>query len=295
MVIFNNWCPLRIGKCCTHKSNNCNEIRSVNFLNEDFEDVCNKLKLNCDYIDREEECAHCTAAKERDREFSAIKCDNCGKRIGNSDEVTLQHDYFEIGKFSSAKKVCKGCYIKHMNRYSQKGNKQLTDKIERALIDYYLLRDHGREFRIISQFTTVHGSKSNREDLVIINVVPSKWCITSIEIKTLRSDFLKDLKNFEEKHKDALAFSNKIYYAAPAGLIAPSELPEGVGLFVYRENENTFYDDYCMPGRISIFKHAKQRKIDNIDLKYVISFLTRMTNLVFPMKSFMGKDYLVLS
>lgn len=65
-------------------------------------------------------------------------------------------------------------------------------------------------------------------DAVAIRPSWTQPCITGYEIKVERSDFLRD-----EKWRDYLAYTNEFYFAAPKGIIDPSELPDEVGLIVF--------------------------------------------------------------
>lgn len=50
------------------------------------------------------------------------------------------------------------------------------------------------------------------------------------EVKTSRSDFLREMKK-PAKRKRGLMLSNEFFFAAPAGLIAPEEVPPECGLY----------------------------------------------------------------
>jgi hypothetical protein len=53
--------------------------------------------------------------------------------------------------------------------------------------------------------------------------------MTSVEIKVSRGDWLAELKD-STKRWAAMQFSARFYFATPAGMTLPSELPEGCGL-----------------------------------------------------------------
>jgi hypothetical protein len=55
-----------------------------------------------------------------------------------------------------------------------------------------------------------------------------------VECKVSRSDFLSDKDKFFRRQEE-YGMGDKKYYAAPAGLIKPSELPEGWGLLEVEE------------------------------------------------------------
>ena len=52
------------------------------------------------------------------------------------------------------------------------------------------------------------------------------------EVKVSRADFLSDIRS--GKWKRYRRFSCRIWFAAPAGLIRPDEMPNGLGLIEYR-------------------------------------------------------------
>lgn len=58
--------------------------------------------------------------------------------------------------------------------------------------------------------------------------------IRTYEVKTSRSDFLSDVARM--KWKKYLEVTHRVYFAAPAGLLRKSEIPEGAGLIVLGEN-----------------------------------------------------------
>ncbi len=57
----------------------------------------------------------------------------------------------------------------------------------------------------------------------------------SYEIKVSRGDFLRELAD-PTKHRAAMELSNRFYFAAPPGLIAPKELPPDCGLIQVHYN-----------------------------------------------------------
>lgn len=80
------------------------------------------------------------------------------------------------------------------------------------------------------------GSWGGREQLDVAAMRPS-WSNprpTAYEIKVTRSDFLSDVRS--EKYARYLPFVSRLYYATPAGLVKPSEIPPGVGLVVRGPN-----------------------------------------------------------
>jgi hypothetical protein len=63
----------------------------------------------------------------------------------------------------------------------------------------------------------------------------NKSCNIAHEIKTSRSDFLKDIKN-PQKQRLARLYSNMFYFVAPKGLLKPDEIPDYAGLLEVEED-----------------------------------------------------------
>jgi hypothetical protein len=55
---------------------------------------------------------------------------------------------------------------------------------------------------------------------------------TAVEIKISRADFFRDT---EEKRRPWIRHTNKFVYLVPSGLVKPTEVPEGCGLWEYHE------------------------------------------------------------
>jgi len=69
-----------------------------------------------------------------------------------------------------------------------------------------------------------------RIDFWVMNTYPSKrHARHSFEIKTSRSDFLREIKQ-PNKRRIGLAISNQFWFIAPEGLIKPEEVPIECGL-----------------------------------------------------------------
>lgn len=61
---------------------------------------------------------------------------------------------------------------------------------------------------------------------------PSRVQPWTCEVKISRADFLSDVRS--EKWKRYRRFSCRIWFAAPQGIIAPSDVPDGTGLLEFR-------------------------------------------------------------
>lgn len=81
------------------------------------------------------------------------------------------------------------------------------------------------------------------------------------EIKVSRGDFIKE-KRDPEKRQPAMEVSDYFYFAAPRGLIAPMELPQGCGLLVVYES-----------GRSEILERAPKLNPTRLDWCFVASVL----------------------
>ena len=82
---------------------------------------------------------------------------------------------------------------------------------------------------------TGYGGKwEQRIDVFALSCYPSHGLQSvAYEVKVSRSDFLRELKE-PEKRRAAMELSNLFYFAAPAGLIQPGELPADCGLVEYQ-------------------------------------------------------------
>lgn len=58
------------------------------------------------------------------------------------------------------------------------------------------------------------------------------------EVKVSRADFLSDVRS--EKWRQYTSFSCRVFFAAPKGLIDPSELPPGPGLWEFDDVRSTW-------------------------------------------------------
>lgn len=75
-----------------------------------------------------------------------------------------------------------------------------------------------------------------RIDAWAMQLWPSaRFLRTAYEVKTSRSDFLRDGKKVD-KQRRALAFSNEFFFATPVGLLKPDELPLEAGLLEVAED-----------------------------------------------------------
>lgn len=91
----------------------------------------------------------------------------------------------------------------------------------------------GPEWAALTEFTLAPGVKAmSRIDLFMVRAwsgKPKGHERHSIEVKVSRSDFLAEVAR-PWKRAPWEAVSHRFYFAAPAGLIDPSEVPDGCGL-----------------------------------------------------------------
>lgn len=99
------------------------------------------------------------------------------------------------------------------------------------------LRHPGPEWLWAEEFNLCPGyyhqdpqGKGRRIDGLAFNCWPSRGhLMVGYEVKVSRGDFLQELKD-PTKRKIAVEFLDRFYFAAPAGMIKVSELPENCGL-----------------------------------------------------------------
>lgn len=103
------------------------------------------------------------------------------------------------------------------------------------LADRVLARRHRQEYNGTSprwiwfkELSTRTSFNPQRIDLWVMDTWGQMNAI-AYEVKVSRSDFARELAN-PTKREAAMAVSNQFYFAAPRGLIAPVEVPEGCGL-----------------------------------------------------------------
>lgn len=93
---------------------------------------------------------------------------------------------------------------------------------------------HAGDIRVRELRLSSGAESPGRIDLWAISPSPGRGNIaTSYEIKISRSDFRRDTP---VKQRGARMISDYFYYAAPKGLIRPSELPEWAGLIEFTPN-----------------------------------------------------------
>lgn len=70
----------------------------------------------------------------------------------------------------------------------------------------------------------------SRIDLLAVSLWPSTGeGVIAYEVKVSRSDFLSEIKK-PSKRRPAMRYSNQFFFAAPAGLVKPTEIPYDCGL-----------------------------------------------------------------
>lgn len=115
-------------------------------------------------------------------------------------------------------------------------DQEMTDAIVKALQQLHT----GREWVCFPELRlgSGYGGKwEQRIDVFAMNCYPSRGLQSiAYEVKASRSDFLRELKE-PEKRRAAMDLSNLFYFAAPAGMIRPEDLPPCCGLKEYRDGK----------------------------------------------------------
>lgn len=104
-----------------------------------------------------------------------------------------------------------------------------ADQIKQALYAHF----SGPTLALFPELRTGVGNHEDAGrfiDLWVMDVRPSRRLIrTAVEIKVSRSDFSNEMRH-PGKRRMALRHSNEFWFAAPKGLILPTELPPEAGL-----------------------------------------------------------------
>ena len=110
----------------------------------------------------------------------------------------------------------------------------------------------------------------------------------AVEIKMSRGDFTREIKRPKKRHR-ALRYSNQFYFAAPKGLIKPSELPPEAGLLEVDEHGGV-HEAIPAPYRETFpptweFMAAVMRRIDwlqSVDVDEAKRRVMAATNIIEP-------------
>lgn len=109
---------------------------------------------------------------------------------------------------------------------------------------------------------------TRRVDALAVRLYNSGPPIVAYEIKVERGDFLAEMRS-PDKRAEAEEIAAECWFAAPKGLIAPEELPEGWGLVEVRLGpRGGSYAERIVP--------ARQRPITQLPLLFVARMLWRM-------------------
>jgi hypothetical protein len=80
-----------------------------------------------------------------------------------------------------------------------------------------------------------------RIDAFAMSLYPSRnFERVAYEVKVSHGDFVREIVA-PEKREMAMSLSNRFYYVAPKGVIAPEEIPEGCGLLLVGQVEGKNY------------------------------------------------------
>ena len=134
----------------------------------------------------------------------------------------------------------------------------------RAMYELLKHRHLAPEWATFTELNIGTGSNGGRWiDFYAMNCFPSKGNLKiAYEIKASRADFLREMKQ-PNKRAAAEKLADECYFVAPHGLIAADEVPEGWGLIVMNK------------GGLRMVKQAKQRRVDNLPISFVLSIARR--------------------
>jgi hypothetical protein len=157
-----------------------------------------------------------------------------------------------------------------------------------------------RRYAFFRQFTLGTGMYANRRiDAFVMSLWPSDdFERIAFEVKVTRSDFLSELRD-QDKRARAAKYANRFYFAAPAGMIAPEELPENVGLMEakFRPNgepylrmavraKSTPTPDFPMWLVASIVRRVDRIEFDDVLQKRA----SILVNAYFPLQGLLDED-----
>lgn len=158
-------------------------------------------------------------------------------------------------------------------------DKLTADIIKALLAEKYKKSGHS----IFMEFRTATGyNRARYIDVVAIGLYHKNAGIKAFEIKVARADFLNDVRQFSQKHEDALEVSHEFYYVCPWKLIEKGEVPEIAGL-LYVDKGN----------QIKTIKQAQFRKKLDIPFfhfqAFAMHFGNKIENAKIPVR-WLGKD-----
>lgn len=154
-----------------------------------------------------------------------------------------------------------------------------------ALLDHYGERDPqaGGKWACFRELADRTGGGHRYCDLFVVGLWASNARAIAIEVKVSRSDFQRELED-PSKRSAWDAYATEFYFAVPAGLVAPDEVPEGCGLFtISMVNDRP---------QIRTVKKARQRKPDPWPFLFCQSLARRAAD---PLPAFPGDVSLTLT
>lgn len=137
----------------------------------------------------------------------------------------------------------------------------------RKIIELLKHRHVGSEWATFVELNVGTGSHAGqRIDLYAFNMFPSKnYLRVAYEVKVSRADFARELEK-PKKREFAEKVANECYFAMPAGLVRPDEIPEGWGLIEAVKNG------------MRVKKRAQQRKVEDMPLHFVAAMARRSSD-----------------
>lgn len=147
-------------------------------------------------------------------------------------------------------------------------DKEITAEIMRRL---RLLPEHKKDI-YFPEFRWCAGLTGSRRADAFFILGREPYFTVTYEIKANHWDFQRDKVN--EKYAKARQYSNFFYYAAPAGVIKPEEVPEWAGLVEF--DLSVIGDEFCAGERV--VKQAPLRDREDPSWGLVGSIAQRMQN-----------------
>ena len=152
----------------------------------------------------------------------------------------------------------------------------MSDAWTAARIQHLLLDRHAPpQWAFFRELADATGYDQRRTfDAWAMNVWPSSGFATvGYEIKVSRGDLARELRD-PTKRAPIERVSSECFFAVPAGLMRPDEVPEGWGLIEATDGDEP---------KLRVRKHAMQRKIDALPPMFIASLARRCADPPEPM------------
>jgi hypothetical protein len=111
------------------------------------------------------------------------------------------------------------------------------------------LRCRYRHAAFITELVVNDSERTRRIDALLV----IRGQRTAVEVKVSRADYRRET---DDKRRMWRAITHRFVYAVPAGLIAPEEVPDGIGLW-YVYDRPSGYVNGLWTGPVEVVKRAK--------------------------------------